>query len=210
MKNKILILFASVFILFPSNSFAQSKWKPEIRGGWNTLTSGPLFANWGNGWDAGAGFSYQLTPILQLATNAAYQYFPYKGGHVFYVVPAVLGINSSVEGEKSYAYEASLTARLNTAKSKFSPFISLSSGIYYINIGQINVKIWMGAIPQESDIYPYAGTGKTEIKGFGSFRLGFNIPITSLWTIRLESGYTSTFDGNQQYLPVLSTIQFNL
>jgi len=210
MKNEISRMFACALLLLSSAGFAQSKWKPEIQGGCNFISSGVLFGNWGNGWDAGAGVSYQLKPSLQIAANTSYHYFPYKGGHVFYAVPRVLGINSSVEGEKSYAYEASFSARLNTAKSKYSPFVSFRSGLYYLNIGQINVKIWLGETPLDGDIYPYAGTGKAVLKGFGSVGLGFNIPIASRWAIRLESGYTSTFDGSQQLFPVLSTIQFNL
>lgn len=210
MKNIIILLFACISIIFTSNSYAQSKWKAEIRGGWNIISSGVLFSNWGSGWDAGAGFSYQLKPSLQIAANTSYQYFPFKGENVFYAVPAVVGINHCVDGERSYAYEASLAARLHPSKLKFGPFIAFRSGIHYLSIGQINIKMWMDTTPQNVDIYPYAGTGKTELKGFGSVGLGCNIPIASRWVLRLESGYTSTFDGKHQFFPVLSTIQFNL
>jgi len=210
MKNTINLLIACVSIIFTSNSFAHSKWKAEVRGGWNIISSGVLYSNWGSGWDAGAGAACQLKPSLQLGGTAAYHYFAYKGGNVHYAMPCVVGINSCVEGEKSYAYEASLTARLYTSMLKYSPFIAFRSGLYYLNIGQINIKMWMNSDPQDVSIYPYAGTGKSELKGFGSIGLGINVPIASRWEIKLESGYTSTFDGKQQFFPVLSTIQFNL
>jgi hypothetical protein len=210
MKNKFIVLFACVFIIFTSNNYAQNKWKAEIKGGRNIIASGGLFNNWGCGWDVGVGFSYQLKPSLQIAATASYQYFPYNGGKVYYAVPAVIGINSRVEGNKSYAYEASLATRLHPSNLKFGPFIAFRSGLYYLNIGQINIKMWMEATPQHVSIYPYAGTGKAELKAFGAIGLGFNIPFASRWAMRFESGYTSTFDGRQQFIPVLSTIQYNL
>lgn len=208
-KNKTLSILFGMLIL-TSNGFAQSKWNAEINGGWNFVLSSGIFSNWGSGWNAGVGASCQVNSNLQLAATAAYHYFPYQGGNVQVCFPMVLGLNTEIEGDDSYSIESSVSARFNGLASFLGPYVALRVGLQYIKIGRISIVSQYDSDPDSYSNVAYKGTDIQKIQPFGFIGGGFTVPVSSDWRIKLESGFAGTLDGEQIFIPILSTIQFNL
>lgn len=192
-------------------AFGQSNLRYEISGGYHyiRLTQG-VFSNWENQWFAGVGLAYNATPAVQLVANAAYYDFHYVGGNVQFALPDIVGIRARVSGESSDVYELSFAARFIERNRRFTPFLSLRSGAYMMDIGKILVSTYFEQNPQNVTSYTYKGTDQTVIKAFGSLGLGFNLMLRANVEFQLESRFNSTFDGNQAFVPVISTFQFRL
>jgi len=190
---------------------AQRNLQPEALAGisLNSLTTG-VFSNWGDGWTVGGGVSYPACSLIDLALNITYSQYPYRGDHLWLVFPAIAGFRWSVSGSPSDVTEASLAARLRTSGSFINPFLSLRSGIYQIKTGEIVISTWLESAPQAVSRSTYSGSGVSKTRGFAALCFGFSVSLDPGIRIRLEGGLTQTFDSKEEFIPLLSTIQFNL
>jgi len=72
------------------------------------------------------------------------------------------------------------------------------------------ISMWIDSNSQSVSRSKYRGTGIATTKGFAAFGVGFSIPLDSSIRVKLESRFTQTFDSKETFLPVLSTVQFDL
>ena len=205
--NPKQVFITIAILLFAAKGHAQRNWEAEVYGGWNYFTLSNSI-NWGNTWQAGIGASCQVKPGIQAVVKTAYHHSPANADNVFYYEPYVYGWVYRIESENSYALETSVALRFLNPEDKFGMYATIGGGLYYMRIGKI--EIFSGWSEELAESYLYTGTGINKIKPFGYIGCGFNIPISSRIRIKIESVFNSTFDAKQQYLPVISTVQFTL
>jgi hypothetical protein len=203
-----IILISSIFVS-SSTMLAQNVLRIEIIGGasLNSTAEGAL-SGCGNGWSIGAGSAYRIAKGIDLAADAVYHRYPYRGLHI--VAPAVYGYGSSVSGQASSVVEGSIAVRFFSSNSCINPFLSLRTGLYFISIGEVVESYWLDSDPQNVYRSTIHGTGISTIKGFGSVGLGFSIPMGSRIGVLFEGRITETFDLEEFIIPLQATIQIGL
>ncbi len=204
------IIILTLFLI-SSNAFAQNVFRLEILGGTslNGSTSG-VFNNWGNGWTVAAGGAYRLTRAIDLGANVSYHQYPYRGDNIFLVIPAIAGLRWSVGGQASNVIEGSISARISTSNSFINPYLSLRTGLYRINIGEVVVSEWFDSSPQNVSHSIYRGTGLSATKGFAGLGLGVSVPLDSSIRLIFEARYNETFDAEETFLPIQVAVQIDL
>ncbi|HXG37194.1 MAG TPA: hypothetical protein VNL36_00340 [Bacteroidota bacterium] len=210
--NHIRSAVAVIAILTLSHAlYSQNNFRLQAVGGvsFNALTTG-VFSNWRDGWTFGGGASYPISPSIELGLNIAYSHHAYRGDNLQLVFPAVAGFQWSVAGQPSNVIEASITARASTEASFINPFLSLTTGLYRLNIGEIIISTWFDSNPQNVSRSTYNGSGVSSTKGFAALGLGFSIPLDSSIRIALEGRFTQTFNSQESFIPLLTRIQFDL
>ena len=194
-----------------STALAQNVLRLEILGGasLNSLSTG-VFSNWGNGWTIGAGCAYRVNKALDLVADVIYHRYPYRGGNVHFVFPAIAGLRWSVSGQSSNVTEGSIAARVSTSNFLINPFLSVRTGLYLMDIGDVIVSKWFDSNPQNVSHSTYQGTGVSTTKGFAAIGFGFSIPLDSSIRVIFEGRLTATFDAKESFLPMQATIQIDL
>jgi len=158
----------------------------------------------------GGGFSHPLSKSVELTLNVAYSGYPYRGGHVEFAVPAVLGFQWRVTGNPSDVLEASIGVRASTSISLISPFLSLTFGLYRFNVGEITISSWMDSTPQNVTRTVYRGSGTSTNTGFVALGLGFKIPLHSSIRMAVEGRITQSVDPRENFIPIRASVQFDL
>jgi hypothetical protein len=208
MNTAKCIFLLSIFFA-SSTMLAQNVLRLEVIGGasLNGTAEGAL-RGCGNGWSIGAGGAYRIAKGIDLAANAVYHRYPYRGLQI--VAPAVYGYGSSISGQASSVVEGSIAVRFFSLNSFINPFLSLRTGLYFISIGEVVISEWLYSDPQNVSHWTYHGTGISTIKGFGSVGLGFSIPMGSRIGVLFEGRITETFDLEEFIIPMQATIQIGL
>ncbi len=207
-------IFTVVFILALSQlMYAQSFWRVQICGGIssNYLSTG-ILSNWGDGWVIGGSLSHSLNSQIDLAMNVSYSHYPYRGGNLpFGVVPAVyLGYYNSISGKPTSAIETSVSARFSSSRPFIKPFLSLTTGLYRINIGEIIISSWHERSPQNVSYSIYNGSGKSITKVFAALGAGISIAVNSYLGLVIEGRYVQFWDPMEIFLPLLAGVQIEL
>lgn len=203
----ILIL---VLLALPAGMSAQHRYWLELRGGYDAFLDDQYFFNWNNGWNAGAGLSYQAMPGMQLAGDLAYHHYPYNHKGIAIAHPCVVGWDYREEGEASYAVEASAALRLHESGKRAGLFFTVRAGLWYLHKGRVSMISWEAINPEDLTNDAYYGTDKDEFKPFGAVGLGFRVPVADRFNIMLETGFTSAYDGKPWFFPFLATVQYGL
>jgi len=199
MKNIIIII--TFCLILGAHANAQNKWGIEAKGGYNLIKNDMKEAGWGSGATFGAGAIYQWKPGIQIGGNIVYNNFPYTGGGI---QPFVIGW--TVEGKDSYSIDNFVLFRLHDKINKAGLYFHTRLGVSCFHVGQKNIIVEStGEI-----IDTYENTNINEFKPIGAIGLGFNIPISKSIIIKLESGYSSTFDAEQQYFPMAFIVHWKL
>lgn len=198
--------------LVATPAFCQQRFAVEVAGGeaFNSLNSGGLLSNWGNGWTIGGGLSYSVMQNLDVDFNLSYDRYPYGGGNVGLVFPAIAGLNYSVTGHPSTAEEASLGLRFMSPMRLVTPFISVKGGLRNFYIGQIEVAQWFGPEPQNVSHSTYDGSGRSHVNLFASVGMGLMIPVNSLAAVSIEGRFSRVFDANEMFMPLVARVQLRL
>ncbi len=198
---KIKIILVVIGVLISAHVNAQSKWGIEIKGGYNAMLDNTHFSSWGSGMTMGTGIIYQLKPGLKIGWDAKYNNYQYVGSdnHPFLV-------NCRVEGENSYSIDNSILLRLHGNEEQFGLYFHTKIGVSYLYIGE---KIMIDETTNEI-IGIYENTGINEIKPFGALGLGFNFSVSPRIKLKIESGYSITFDAEQQYFPMNLIVHWKL
>jgi hypothetical protein len=207
--KRILIL---ILFLVPSSSMlAQEALRLEILGGasFNNLAAG-VFSNWGDGWMIGAGGAYRATKSIEIVGDVIYSRYPYSGANIPVVVPDIAGLRWSVSGQPSDVIEGSIGGRLSTSSSFIDSFLSLRTGFYRINIGDVVVSEWLDSDPRNVFRSTYQGTGVSTTKGFAALGLGVSVPFDSKIKLIFEGRFAETFDAEESFLPIQVAIQIGL
>ncbi len=209
LKNFVGALLGGLAL--PSILCAQTDVRFEGSGGpsFNTPTTG-VFRNWGNGWTLGGGFSHPLNEAVELTLNIAYSSYPYRGGYVEFLIPAVLGFRWRVAGDPSDVLEASIGVRAGTSNSFVNPFLSLNAGLYRLNVGEITISNWMDSSPQDVTRTVYRGSGTSTSTGFVALGVGFKIPLHSSIQLAVEGRITQTINAKESFIPIRASVQFDL
>jgi len=191
--------------------YAQADLRLHVVGGasFNTLTTG-VFSNWGDGWTLGGGWSHPISHSVEMALNVTYSRYPYQGDNLQLVFPAVVGLRWSVSGKPSNVIEVSIAIRISTSASFINPFLSLTTGLYRFNIGEIIVSTWVDSNPQNVSRSAYIGSGVSMTKGFAAPGVGFSMPLDSSIRVACEGRFAQTFNSQESFLTLVSTIQFDL
>jgi hypothetical protein len=208
-RKPIIILITTLFV--SPLLLAQHNFRLELLAGasLNNQSTG-VFSNWGNGWTVGAGASYPLRESLDLDLNATYAHYPYRGGNVQIAVPQIVGFRLNLSGQPSSILEASLAIRFTTLGSPINPFFSLRAGLYRISLGEIQVSSWLDSNPQNISQSTYSGSGVSDNKGFAALGVGFSVPLGTRIRLNFEGRLTQTFDSKEKFIPLLSSLQFDL
>lgn len=212
MNPKRSILTTFVFILTLSQLiYAQNYLRFQVGGGasLNNLTTG-ILSNWGDGWTLGGGLSHSIGSQIDLAMNVSYSRYPYHGDNLQLAFPAIAGLYWSASGRPSNVIEASISARFSSSLFFIKPFLSLTTGLYRINIGEIIVSTWFDKSPQNVSRSTYNGSGVSTTKVFGALGAGFSIPLDSNIRFIIEGRYAQTFDSQEVFFPLLTAVQFDL
>ncbi|MGA2623858.1 MAG: hypothetical protein ABSF91_08405 [Bacteroidota bacterium] len=211
MRGERSITLIAAALVLTTSSHAQSTLRPEVLAGVSPsgLTTGVL-SNWGDGWTIGGGVAYPASSAVDLALDITYSSYSYRGDNLWLVFPAIAGLRWSVSGAPSNVVEASLAARLGSSGSIINPFLSLRTGICRLNTGEIVVSTWFDSNPRNVSRSTYSGSGVQMTKGFASLSFGLAIPLNANIRVRLEGGLTQTFDLEEGFIPLLSTVQFDL
>jgi hypothetical protein len=204
-------IFIVGFFVTSSTSFAQNVLRLEILGGvsFNSTTAG-VFSNWGNGWTIGAGGAYRVGTAIDLIANAVYHRYPFHGDNLQLVFPAIEGLRWSVSGQASTVIEGSIAARFSISNSFINPFLSLRTGLFFMNTGSVVVSEWFDSNPQDVSHSTYNGTGVSTTKGFAAIGLGFSIPLDVGIRVIIEGRFTETFDAKEFFLPMQATVQIDI
>jgi hypothetical protein len=214
MKKSGKLAFIVLMILINHELQAQKLFKIELQSGSSlngSVMNGGLFSNWGNGLIVGGGIAYHLFPNFDLVINVSYQYYHYQGDNLQFVNPDVLGFRRSVTGSGSNIIETSLAFRTSSpADSKIVHYFSFRTGVFRVNVGEINVASWIESTPELITRGLYPKTGVVEIKGFASLGIGFGVRLNSRLSTIIESQITQTFDLKQTFVPVVLIMQYNL
>ncbi|MCX6145567.1 MAG: hypothetical protein NTZ35_20360 [Ignavibacteriales bacterium] len=190
---------------------AQGNFRLQVVGGGslNSPTTG-VFSNWGDGWTLGGGFSHSISPSIDLALNIGYARYPYQGRNLQLAFPAVVGLRWSISGQSSNVIEASIAARVSTSALFIDPFLSLTTGLYRFNISEIIISTWFDSSPQNMSRSTYIGSGVSTTRGFAAIGAGFSIPLGSSIRVTLEGRFAQTFHSKEIFVPLLTTVQFDL
>lgn len=211
MKHTCSILAVIIISLLSNSLYAQNVFRLHLIGGvsFNTTTAG-VFNNWGDGWSLGSGLGYPITPSISLGINLSYSRYPFQGDNLQLVFPAIAGLRWSVSGKPSNMFEASVSARTTSDASFINPFLSLTAGIYRLDIGKIVVSSWFGSNPQNVERVTYGGSGVSTTKIFAAVGVGFSIPVRSNMRVTVEGRFAQTFNPEESFVPLLSSIQLDL
>jgi hypothetical protein len=209
--NTAKSILISSLILVSSTSLAQNEFRMEFLGGAsvNNLTEG-VFSLWGTGWNIGTGGAYRAANGVELAANVIYQRYPFRGGTLELVTPAVQGFRRRVSGQASDVIEGSIAARFSASNSLINPILSLRTGLYFMNVGNVLVSEWLDVDPQNVSQSTYHGTGVSRTKLFGAVGFGVSILTNSTIRVIVDGQFTETLDGEETFLPIQITIQIDL
>ncbi|HUI29012.1 MAG TPA: hypothetical protein VLX91_02255 [Candidatus Acidoferrales bacterium] len=212
MKTISLAAVMAAAFCVSSTAFGQSKLAIEVLGGesFNAVNSGGTLSNWGNGWTVGGGLAYHVMPNVDIDFDLCYDRYPYEGGHVELVLPAVAGLRYAVTGKPSIAEEASLGVRFTAATPVVSPFLSVKGGLRNLSTGKIDVAEWFDPTPQDVSHWTYNGTGSSNINFFAAVGFGLLVPINSMVCVSIEGRFTQVFVPNEIFVPLAARVQFNL
>ncbi len=211
MSSKRLILTAVFILAFSQLIYAQNYLRAYIGGGasLNNLTNG-ILSNWGNGWIFGGGLSHSIGTQIDLTMNISYSRYPYLGGNLQLIVPAIAGFRLGVSGNSTNIIEASVSARFTSSLSFIKPFLSLTTGLYRINIGKIIISSWLEKSPQNVSYSIYNSSGKSITKVFAALGAGISISLNSNIGLIIEGRYAQTLDSKEIFLPLLAAAQIDL
>lgn len=212
MKTVCSVSVIVLVSLVANPALCQSKFAVELVGGgsYNTLNSGGILSNWGNGLTIGGGLSYRVTQNLNIDFNLAYDRYPYRGGHVALVFPAIAGLNYSVTGKPSTAEEASLGFRLMSPSKFVTPFLSVQGGVCNSSVGRIDVAVWFAANPQDVSHSAYDGSDQSRVNLFASIGLGFLVPVNSALAFSIEGRFSQVFAVHEMFMPLVARVQLRL
>ena len=158
----------------------------------------------------GGSLSHSLNSQIDIAMNVSYSHYPYRGGNLQLIAPQVVGYRMSVSGTPTSIIEASVSARFTSSRPFIKPFLSLTTGLYQINIGEIIISSWHEKSPQNVSYSIYNGSGKSITKVFAALGAGISIPLNSNIRLTVEGRYSQTFDSKEIFLPLLTEVQFDL
>ena len=208
---KRIFLFILIIIFYSCNSFSQTNLQFEIFGGkyYNFLDQG-ILNNWGDGWAIGGGLGYRILPHSDLIFNLSYSQYPYTGNNVFLTLPAVVGLEYNVSGEPSNVCEASIGIKFNSSIKFINPFISINTGLYFINSGNIIISEWLGTNRQNASFDKYYDSGISRTYMFAGIGIGFMIPVYSNFGIGLEGRFNALLNSKGSLLPLTASIQYSL
>ncbi len=206
-----IFLLILIILFYSCNSFSQTNLQFEILGGkyYNFLDQG-ILNNWGDGLAVGGGLGYRILPHSDLILNFTYSHYPYAGNNVFLVVPAVVGYEYNVSGEPSNVYEASIGIKFNSNIKFINPFISINTGLYIINAGNIIISDWMDSNPHNVSHYKYYGSGISSTNMFAGIGIGFMVPVYSNFGIGIEGGFNVLFNSKGSLQPLMASVQYEL
>jgi len=212
-RRFILIIVAASLVVQVK---AQTDFRLQLIGGasLNTLSTG-IFSNWKNGWMVGGGVSYPLNSSIEFSLNATYSRYPYQGDRLQLVtpdlvMPAVVGFRLSVSGKPSSNIEASLTTRLFASRSFIKSFLSVTTGLYHYDIGEIVISSWYESTPNIVSRSIYRNSGVSTIKGFAALGFGFAMPLNSSVLVLFEGRLTHAFNFGTDFIPLITTIQMDV
>lgn len=210
-KTVVLLICIIVLFLLPYHLCAGESFRLEAGGGitFNERGLGVL-SNWSDGWTAGIGVAYPVTPAIEIGATVFYHRFPYRGDDPHIAVPAVPGFRLRADGKPTNMYETAVAARFMVTKSFLQPFLSLRAGAYIMHIGDIMITNWLEATPNRTSSSLYHGSGESLTKAFAAIGFGLNVPLDSNLQFKIEGRFTSTLDGLWSFAPVVGTIQFVL
>ena len=211
MKTLILATVLALFCIPEHSIYASEGFRLEVNGGITLIGSAQgVLSNWNDGWTAGTGVAYYLSPAIEIGANLSYHRFPYQGDNLQLAFPAIVGLRWRVDGNATSMYESGVGVRFISLKSFVQPFVSLRGGAYFMSVGDVLVTTWMESVPQNTSSTLYRGTGESLTKGFGAIGFGINMPFDSNFQFRVEGRYTTTFDGAQSFIPLIGTFEFSL
>ncbi len=204
-------LFIVIVLFYSCNSYSQTNLQFEISGGkyYNFLDQG-ILNNWGDGWAVGGGLGYRILPHSDLIFNLTYSHYPFTGNNIFLTFPAVVGFEYNVSGEPSNVYEASIGIKFNSNIKYINPFISLNTGLYIINAGNIIISNWIGPNPHNVSHYKYFDSGNSSTNLFAGIGIGFMVPVYSNLSIGFEARFNVLFNSNGSFQPLMASIQYSL
>lgn len=209
MRN--IFLLTSIILFYSCNSFSQSNFKLEILGGkYYNLAGQGILNNWGDGWAVGGGLGYRILPHSDLILKVTYSHYPYTGNNVFIAVPQVVGLEYSVSGEPSNVYETSIGIKFNSDINFINPYLSINTGLYIINSGNIIVSEWLGTNPNNVSHSKYYDSGISSTNMFAGIGIGIMVPIYSNFDIGIEGRFNVIFNAKGSFLPVMASIQYAL
>lgn len=207
-----IILFIFIVLFYSCNSFSQTNLQFEIFGGkyYNFLDQG-ILNNWGDGWAVGGGLGYRILPHSDLIFNLTYSHYPFTGNNVFLITSLdVVGSGYNVSGEPSNVYEASIGIKFNSNIKFINPFISINTGLYIINAGNIIISNWLGPNPHNVSHYKYYDSGISSTNMFAGIGIGFMVPVYSNFGIGIEGGFNVLFNSKGSFQPLMASIQYEL
>lgn len=212
MKTIGLMFVIAVAFFVSRSAVAQSRFSVEVLGGesFNALNEGGYLGNWGNGWTIGGGVAYRASPNVNIGVNLSYNYYPFRGGHLELVFPAIAGLRYSVSGKPSTAEEASLVMRF-TAPTRFvTPYLSVTGGISNFFVGSIDVVQSLGSGPTAVSSSRYTGSGRSTLNFFSAVGLGLLIPVNTAVAVSIEGRFSHMFTQNSDFMPMIAEVQFDL
>ena len=209
MKRIFLLIMFIIFYSF--NSFSQTNIQFEILGGkyYNFLNQGVL-NNWGDGWAVGGELGYRILPHSDLIFNLTYSHYPFTGNNVFLTVLDFVGYEYNISGEPSNVYKASMGIKFNSSIKFINPFISINTGLYIINAGNIIISDWIVPNHQNVSHYKYYGSGTSSTNMFAGIGIGFMVPVYSNLGIGIEGGFDVLFNSKGSFQPLIASIQYEL
>jgi len=211
MKHRRLILIVVAVLTLSESLYTQSRFRLQVAAGpsFNTSTAGVL-SNWADGWTVGGGLSRRVASSTELALNISYSHYPFRGKNLQLAFPAVAGLRWNVSGKPTSTIEASIVARVSLSATFVRPFLSLTTGLYRFDIGEISVATWFDPNPQNASRSTYSGSAVSTTQGFAALGAGFSIPLDSAIRVILEGRFAQTFDSKENFVPLLATFQFSL
>ena len=200
MKTSRLICAICIALLASGSAFGQSRFSVEVVGGEsvNDLNGGYL-SNWANGWTIGVGVGYEASPDITIHATLSFDRYPYRGG---FSEPVLLSVTSSgynVGGQPSTAEEASLGFRFKLPSHNVIPFLSLNAGIRNLITGEQRPVGWTSSIPAISSVNFFSAIG-----------LGLAVPLNQSFAVSVEGSVRHVFGSNQNFVPLIAGVQFNL
>ena len=205
MKSWISITFLMLFYVPFQSCLADDAISIEVGGGKTFLgLDEGVLNNWHDGWMISPVITYEIRPTIELCGIFSFHHFYFDGNNLEFAVPELEGLRVKTDGQSTNIYETSIGFRfIASPNSKVQPFISVRSGLYFMDIGKVNVTYLLNSQPYSE--FEYHGTGTTVTKMFSAVGIGVSVPVNSYLQISVEGQFTMTFDGIDILLPIAAT-----
>ena len=212
MRKPLLLVIVSIMALQWTPGFAQSRVYLEGFGGtsFNTLSTG-VMRNWGNGWTAGTGLSYELSRSINFLLSVAYERYPFQGDNLEIILPQIVGLKYSFTGSPTDGEAVSLGIRFISAGINFvSPFLSLNLGVSHYKMGKITMSGSFGWNQRSASNNTYPGSDISITNPFASIGFGLMVPVSPVIAMSVEGSFSQSFDSYRTFLPFIFRLRYAL